>query len=119
MLPASIGNRKREVELIVRTHVGPARAITARRIGEMVGIPERAVRALITELILDDGMGEICATVATPPGYFWASCREDAEAYHAVLRARAIEVLRRRKACRHAIPRLPTGRPKQPVLLAP
>jgi len=117
MLPPSIGDRKQIIYEILRTHVGPARAITARRIGEMVGIPERAVRALIEDLILEDGHGEICATVGHPPGYFWASCAEDAREYHTVLRARALNILRRRRACRHAINRLPTTRPRQPVLL--
>jgi len=117
MLPPSIGNRKRQVYEIVRVHVGAARAITSRQIGGMVGIPPRHVRRLIEELIVEDEHGEICATTDEPPGYFWASCIEEAQEYMAVLDHRAQMIYVRRQRVARAIQRLPTGRPTQPVLL--
>jgi len=117
MLPPSAGNRKKIVYEIARTQVGKARAITAAEIGRMVGIPERAVRRLIEELIVDDEHGEICATTDDPPGYFWASCIEEAQEYMAVLDHRAQMIYVRRQRVARAIQRLPSGRPTQPVLL--
>jgi hypothetical protein len=122
LVPASTGDRKRQLYEILRTHVGPKKAINADELGEMIGVDSRAVRALIADLIVIDGHGEICANTGgeafpkCPKGYFWASCSEDAEKYRNVLISRIEELQLRQRAAFHAQQRLPRKRNAQPAL---
>ncbi len=117
-LPASLGDRKALVLALVRDRVGQERAITAEALAARVGLSERAVRELLQELIVEDGWGEIMASVGKPAGYFWASCVAEAEAYAKTLYSRGVENMRRRRAVRLAMRRLPSERPVQPKLFA-
>lgn len=123
LAPASVGDRKTVVFEILRTHLGPAQAITADEIGQSVGITARDVRALIAELIVIDGHGEICANTGgeafpgAPKGYFWATCAGEVETYRNVLISRLQELRKREHAAWHTIQRMPRGRNTQPRLI--
>ena len=109
-------DRKPLLLSILQSRVGPERAVTARTLAAQVDLSEREVRALLQELVVEDGYGEILSSVRNPAGYYWASCLADTERYMATLKSRAVEVLRRRRAVRLAMRRLPTRRPVQPAL---
>ncbi len=119
-VPPSPTDRKTQLYEILRTRVGPEKAITAADLGSMLGIEARTVRRMITDLILLDGHGEICANTGeseafpdAPAGYFWASCAEDAERYRNVLISRIEDLQHRQRAAFHATQRLPRARNAQ------
>jgi len=95
------GNRKRVILTLLRSHLGPERAITAGEIAEMVFGDrgnDRTVRSIIAELIVQDGHGEILANTGgeaftgCPAGYFWASDWRQADAYYNVLISRREDI---------------------------
>lgn len=115
------GDRKRVILEILRSRLGPERAITAGEIAAAVfGSREqdRTVRQLIQELIVQDGHGEILANTGghafegCPPGYFWAATDQQAEDYYHVLVSRREEINRRMEAAwqaRNRLRRQPVG----------
>jgi len=115
------GDRKRVILEILRSRLGPERAITAGDIATMVyGSREhdRTVRQLIQELVVQDGHGEILANTGgqafegCPPGYFWAATDQQAEDYYWVLVSRKEEIARRMDAAwqaRNRLRRQPVG----------
>jgi len=115
------GDRKRVILEMLRTRIGPERAITAAQIAESVyGSREhdRTVRQLIQELVVQDGHGEILANTGgdafsgCPPGYFWASNDQQADDYYQVLVSRREEITRRMDAAwqaRNRLRRQPVG----------
>ena len=108
----SSADRKEFILRIVRDRLGPERAITAREIGDMVGLDDRTVRQIIRELIVEDGQGEILASNGheafrgCPMGYFWASSRAQCETYYEVLVSRREDITQRMQATWHARNRL-------------
>jgi hypothetical protein len=111
---------------ILRDHRGPGRAITAERIGEMVfGRAEagREVREIITELIVQDGHGEIIANTGGSavrgygPGYFWAVEWRQVEAYYDVLVSRRHDIEHRMTAAWQARQRLLRAPVEQEAML--
>ena len=75
--------------VVMARHVGQANGITAVALAHMLDVPERRVRALVTEA-REDGV----AIAATPEsGYFIAQTPEELEMCCAFLRSRAIHSL--------------------------
>lgn len=107
-------DRKQVILDILKDRVGPERSITAERIGEMVfgGPDARTVRAIIAQLIVEDGQGEILASTGSeafkgcPPGYFWAADWQQCDAYYNVLISRGHDIDRRATAIWKARQRL-------------
>ena len=113
-----IGHRKELILRIVRDRLGPERAITAREIGELVGLDDRSVRQIIRELIVAEGQGEILASngheafKGCPMGYFWAATRAQCETYYDVLVSRREDITQRMDAAwkaRNRLTRAPKG----------
>ena len=120
------GDRKTLILEILRAHLGPARAITAGHIAEMVfgdAKHDREVRSIIAELIVADGHGEILASCSgesfkgCPAGYFWADDWRQCEIYYNVLLSREDDIKHRRMAAWHARNRLAANPPGQPAML--
>jgi len=110
---------------ILRACRGPAKALTAARIGAQVfgdGGREREVRAGIKRVIEDGGHGEIIANTGGealgpgPRGYFWATSPDQIEAYYQVLVSRDHEIRHRMEAAWAAKRRLENAREPQPAL---
>lgn len=74
---------------ILQSHIGCGRGITATALGLEIGIDDRAVRRLITEL-RDDGVA-LCGTPRD--GYYIAETPEELEKTCAFLRRRALHSL--------------------------
>lgn len=109
-------DRKAALLALIQERVGRENAITLRELALRLGIPQRVTQELLRELVVDDEHGEILSTCRPPYGYFWASCLEEAQRYSRTLYSRGIENMKRRRAVKRAIPRLPTSRPVQPEL---
>ena len=93
--------RKDLIKGILVRHEGRGRAITARELCGLVGLPDRQLRLYIDELI-DEGLPVISAT-EQPAGYFIPLSLDEARQYTCSLRSRAIEIfLRRRKVMKNA-----------------
>ena len=121
-----IGDRKALLLHILHAHRGPTRAITAAALAEMVfGDPkhDREIRAIITELIVQDGHGEIIAGNGgeawrgCPPGYFWAEDPHQIEIYYHILVSRYEDIGHRMAAAWTARNRLLNCPPDQESLL--
>ncbi len=109
------GDRKSVILELLKSRLGPERAITAGELAEMVfgsRSSDRTVRLIITELIVQDGHGEILANTGgeaftgCPPGYFWARDWRQADAYYNVLISRGQDIGHRASAARAARQRL-------------
>lgn len=101
---------------ILGEHKGAGSAVTGLRIAKRLGYQnDRKIRVVIQQLI---GEGKpIAASVSEPVGYYLVQTREEAEAYAAVLRSRAVKTFERMRDFQRAI-ESEFGVPYQPVLLS-
>jgi hypothetical protein len=103
------------ITAILEQHKGSANAITGLRIAKQLGYRnDRQVRLVIQGLIADGR--PIAASVSDPVGYYLVQTREEAEAYAAVLRSRAVKTFERMRDFQAAI-KNEFGIPLQPLLL--
>lgn len=104
-----------QVMVILRAHRGSGYPITGLRIARKIGHrSDRKVRIVIQQLIAD---GEpIAASVSEPVGYYLIETSDEAEAYAAVLRSRAVKTFERLRDFQRAA-KSKFGVPFQPVLL--
>jgi hypothetical protein len=100
---------------ILENHRGIGNSITGAHIAQRFGYSsDRKIRVAIQQLVADGK--PIAASVSDPVGYYLVETREEAEAYAAVLRSRAIKILKRLHNFQRAIQN-EFGVPYQPVLL--
>jgi hypothetical protein len=104
-----------QIMAILGEHKGSANAITGLRIAKQFGYRnDRKVRLVIQQLIADGH--PIAASVSEPVGYYLVHTRDEAEAYAAVLRSRAVKTFERLRDFQRATKSV-FGVPYQPILL--
>lgn len=80
---------KTQLQTLLSRHIGSENGITAQAVADLIEVPPRQVRLLVTDLRLDG-----VAVCGTPrEGYYIARDAEELEATCAFLRARALHSL--------------------------
>lgn len=107
---------RRDLRAILAEHVGAGRAITGARLARLLGQRnDRKIRMVIQALVED---GEpIAASTSEPAGYYVLATRDEAEAYVAALRSRAVKTFERLRDFERAVSHT-FGTPYQPTLLS-
>jgi hypothetical protein len=105
---------ERLIDILTR-HKGVRNAITGAKLSRMFGHRnDRKIRMVIQQLIADGK--PIAASVSDPVGYYLVETPQEAEAYEAVLRSRAVKTFERLHDFQRAA-KNEFGIPFQPALL--
>ena len=80
---------------ILERHIGKYRAITAKELTGITGVPDRAIRLAIRELIARNV--PIASSVTPPYGYYLISNHTEAREYAESIKGRLIEDAMRRR----------------------